>query len=59
MGYTDVYPAHTHPNRATKDSGLILRYEPQRLHLDRTNDRGGDHWDTGRSSDTAVSELCG
>jgi len=26
-GHTDVYPAHTHPNRATKDSDLKYQYE--------------------------------
>ena len=33
-------------------------HDPQRLHLNRTDDRSSDHWDTGGSSDTAVSELC-
>ena len=37
-----------------------LWYEkaPFWFYLDRANDRGGDHWDTGGYSDTAVSELC-
>ena len=54
-GHTDVDPAHTHPNRATKDSGLRLRYEktPFWLYSNRADDRSGDHWDIGGYSDTA------
>ncbi len=33
-GHTDVYPSHTHPNRATKDSALkCVKYKNLGRHI--------------------------